>query len=169
MRRRSMSSEIIRIEKQHRKSGGPRIILVCKCKISDCHTEVKIRKNDKLHTGLCATHAHQKRPFESIYQCFRNDWRKLHNTITYDDFLKFTEIKNCVYCTELIPWIPYSVEKGKYKSRAYFLDRKDNNVGYTKENCVVCCTKCNKLKNNILTHEEMLVAMKVVVEYRNKT
>lgn len=51
--------------------------------------------------------------------------------------------KNCHYCNEPLP------EAGSG------LDRKDNNVGYTTDNVVPCCTRCNKMKNQYLTYEEM--------------
>jgi hypothetical protein len=46
------------------------------------------------------------------------------------------------------------------------LDRIDNNVGYTITNVVPCCGNCNKMRNNILSHEEMKIAMTAVLNYR---
>ncbi len=34
-------------------------------------------------------------------------------------------------------------------------DRKDNDKGYSKNNCVLCCRKCNGVKNNVFTYQEM--------------
>jgi len=39
-------------------------------------------------------------------------------------------------------------------SRSYKLDRMNNDSGYTKDNCVVCCWKCNQSKGNRYTYEE---------------
>jgi hypothetical protein len=158
-----MSDSLIRVEYNSKPS---KTIRVYKCAAPGCATEVRIRDDNKSHSGMCQTHSHQKRPYESIYKCFLNDWRKLGNTITYEEFLDFTKVPNCCYCSCLIPWIPYSTVGGEYTSRAYFLDRKDNSLGYSKENCVVCCTSCNMIKRDLLTHDEMLVAMKAVLEYR---
>lgn len=36
------------------------------------------------------------------------------------------------------------------------LDRKDNKLGHTKENCVPCCHQCNTTRMHNYTHEEML-------------
>lgn len=33
---------------------------------------------------------------------------------------------------------------GRFKTNG--IDRKDNNIGYTKENCVTCCKNCNLMK-----------------------
>ena len=47
------------------------------------------------------------------------------------------------------------------------LDRRDNLVGYELTNVLPCCGPCNNMRNNFLSVEEMEVAMKAVVEYRN--
>lgn len=160
-----MSDTLIRVEHASKSSKTVRIH---RCRVEGCNNEVRIRDDMKSHSGKCATHSHQKRPYESIYHCFKNDWRGLENTITYEQFLEFTKIGNCTYCNAEIPWRAYSILRGDYLSRAYFLDRKDNSSGYSKENCVVCCTVCNKIKGSYLTHEEMLAAMKAVTDYRQQ-
>ena len=43
---------------------------------------------------------------------------------------------------------------GKYKTGSYFLDRKDNAQGYSVENCVPCCTRCNRGKGAAFSYEE---------------
>ena len=161
-----MSGTLIRTERQPRKSGGPRTVHVYKCLYPGCLKEVRIRNGDKIHKRMCQSHSHQKRPYESIYNCIRNDWRKVEVSLTYEEFLEFTKITECIYCQASIPWEPYSTVNGRYTSRAYYLDRLDNSKGYSKDNCVVCCTMCNKIRNAYLTHDEMIVAMKAVLEYR---
>lgn len=34
------------------------------------------------------------------------------------------------------------------------VDRKDNNLGYYIENCVLACAVCNNAKSDKFTHEE---------------
>lgn len=48
------------------------------------------------------------------------------------------------------------------------LDRKDNNKHYIIDNVVPCCPFCNKLKNELLTEEEMLEVIKFLKIKRNK-
>lgn len=150
-----MSNQIIRIEKQPRKNGGPRTVYILNC--LDCSSDIKVRKadyNKNLYSGKCSSCSHRKLPFESQFNCFKSDWRKLKNTITYQQFLEFTKIKNCHYCTTSINWNEYGIVNGKLKGRSYFLDRKDNDLGYIESNCVVCCTKCNLAKGNRYTYQE---------------
>jgi len=47
------------------------------------------------------------------------------------------------------------------------LDRIDNKEGYTNENTLPCCGQCNKMRNNVLTVEEMQGAMLRVLEIRD--
>ena len=67
-------------------------------------------------------------------------------SLTLEDYLEFAKSNECHDCGEFIDWFS--------KSSAYYLDRKDNSVDYTKENCVVCCTRCNMAKGNRFTYEE---------------
>lgn len=47
------------------------------------------------------------------------------------------------------------------------LDRKDNSLGYIIDNVLPCCGDCNKVRNTVLTVEEMEVAMKAVLVFRS--
>lgn len=150
-----MINNLIRIEKQPRLNGGPRTVYILKC--ADCEKTIKVRKNDydkKKHSLKCQICSHRKKPFESLFNTFRLDHRKIINTLSFTDFLNFTKQKNCHYCNNTINWIEYPTVGGKFNSNAYYLDRKDNSEGYSVENCVVCCTKCNLAKGNRYTYEE---------------
>ena len=109
---------------------------------------------------MCQVHAQRKRPFESIYNGIKNDWRGTEVDLTYEEYLEFTKITNCHYCNSPIPWKAYG-------PRAYYLDRKDNDERYSKVNCVVCCTEGNIAKGNRYTYDEWKAAMKAVLEVRN--
>jgi hypothetical protein len=55
----------------------------------------------------------------------------------------------CDYCGGVLPaW-------------GYGLDRKDNALGYTLENSVPCCTRCNTMKGALLTYEEMKLIWRI--------
>jgi len=42
------------------------------------------------------------------------------------------------------------------------IDRKNNKIGYTKENCVASCEVCNRTKNEYFTSEEMKIIAKLI-------
>lgn len=141
------------VEKHNRVQCGPRYTYVFKC--AKCDSRIRIRSDTlKSATGLCQSCSNRKRPFESIYECLIRDHRKPKISLTYEQFLEFTKIHKCHYCDSKINWIPYSIYKGKYISRAYYLDQKDHRKGYIKNNCVVCCTRCNLAKGNRYTYKE---------------
>ena len=94
------------------------------------------------------------KPFEAVHN-YLIKFNQTHKTvtITYEDFVEFTKIKECHYCKNVIPWKEYQ-KSGSSKNTSYYLDRKDNNLGYTKENCVVCCPRCNKGKGFMFTYDQ---------------
>lgn len=64
-----------------------------------------------------------------------------------------TQSRVCVYCE--IP-IGRVSGKGSVAPNAISIDRKNNDKGYSVENCVLCCRKCNTIKNKVFSYEEML-------------
>jgi hypothetical protein len=101
--------------------------------------------------------------------CYTAKGNKQSNTVTFDHFLQFINIKQCHYCQRSITWPEKAftrVSNRQYKrnSKCYYLDRKDNNIGYSPENCVVCCTTCNSIKSNSLTYNEMLILKPSLIE-----
>lgn len=110
---------------------------------------------------------HQKAPFWWIYSHLRHTAERYGKpfSLSFEDFLKFTAVATCHYCGSPVKWEPSSrfrnpdgSRNGKNKSsRAYYLDRKDNSKGYSTDNCVVCCTLCNKIKSSVLSYDEMML------------
>jgi len=100
----------------------------------------------------------RKRPYESLYNTFIQKAGKNGHTvtITYDQFLLLTDIKECHYCGAGVIWLEYQTRTPgkKYRGQAYNLDRKDSAEPYTFENVAVCCARCNLAKNNLFTYEE---------------
>jgi 5-methylcytosine-specific restriction endonuclease McrA len=61
---------------------------------------------------------------------------------------------SCTYCG------------GPLNESGHGVDRKDPSMGYVKTNVVPCCVTCNRIKNKLLTFDEMKVAMLAVMEHR---
>ena len=80
--------------------------------------------------------------------------------------IKFIVFKNCYYCgspPENIITRPRINDTMLYNG----IDRVDNTKGYTLENCVPCCWKCNQAKH-IMSNEEFLSWIKKVYEHNFK-
>lgn len=68
-----------------------------------------------------------------------SDYKRRAQTIDRVFDLSKDKFKNifespCTYCS---------------KEQSHGIDRKDNNVGYTEENCLPCCWTCNRMKGNL--------------------
>jgi len=77
--------------------------------------------------------------------------RELSFELTLDDF-KFLTKQECYWCGE----IPLFVHHRPRNNEDYIyngIDRLDNNIGYTVENCVPCCGVCNYAKRTKTAEE----------------
>lgn len=94
--------------------------------------------------------------------------RNLPFSLTIDEF-KLLITSDCYYCGSK----PSNLYNKTYYKMAYNgIDRKDNNVGYTIDNCVPCCKMCNIAKNNntFIDFEKWILAIfkhtaKRIIEY----
>lgn len=152
------------------KSGAIQYLCIC-----DCGTQKKIARADLLaghikscgcllrETRLKNASAHaaasrgiarldlRKEPYRWLYTDLLNSAksRRLEVTLSFEEFQEYTRETECFYCWQSIIWPkPHSDEGG------YNLDRKDPKLGYNRDNCVVCCKRCNNGKGNRFTFEE---------------
>lgn len=95
----------------------------------------------------------RKRPFEWIYNNLKYSRHPV--SLSYEEFVWFTEEAACHYCEEKLEWSPFSLYRGK-RIRRTNLDRKDSDRGYSLDNCVACCPRCNMAKSDKFTYEEWL-------------
>jgi hypothetical protein len=125
----------------------------------------------QLYTGRstscrCVNMGKRLRPFENLYNRFRRVSYKREITcdLTYEEFLESTKITQCHYCTSHIEREPYN---NCFKPNSgHNLDRKDNAKGYSKENCVVACKRCNQCRSNQFTYEEWLQIGKLIGSWK---
>lgn len=74
--------------------------------------------------------------------------------LKFEEFLEFTRLSKCHYCNRDLEWTAHRSHGAKAYT-GYNLDRMDNLMGYSKENCVVCCPICNHVKGKILSYAQM--------------
>lgn len=77
------------------------------------------------------------------YNSLKNQAKRknLELGITAEQYLNLMEEKICYYCN------------GSINSTGSGLDRIDSSRGYTLENVVKCCKKCNQMKNDLSQSE----------------
>jgi hypothetical protein len=93
----------------------------------------------------------------------RSRLRNVYFELTIEEFHAIAQ-QNCVYCG-CKPSNGGRKEPYTYNG----LDRKNNNMGYTISNTAPCCAKCNAIKSNLLSFDEMRVAMAAILTWRKKS
>lgn len=153
-------SRVIVSESKVRTRSGLTYVVQC-----DCGDVTESRWSDLRRTKNCVSCGHKthSKPFKAMYNRLVSTANKrgLECSITYDDYVNDISGENCHYCESEINWTEYG---GGQKS--YFVDRKDNEVGYTKDNSVPCCTKCNYGKSDIFSYEEWVVVGNALKSYK---
>lgn len=132
---------------------------VFQCLGYDCKQEIFLQAGAlKTHTGKCRSCCQKGLPFEASYNELQN--RKLRHgntiTLTYEQYYSLCSFTECHYCESSLSREPFSKINGVdlNSGRTSMLDRKDNNLGYSIENCVPCCWKCNVSKSDRYSYEE---------------
>ena len=135
------------------KHGKLRPYFVYKC---DCGKEIIRRrdylKKDRINKSCGCYKKSTGSSINDIYRMykFKAKERNLNFDLTIDDFKNITS-QNCYYCgTPPTFYISkrYNCNNAKpiHKNG---IDRFDNNKGYSVNNCVPCCTKCNRSKMDL--------------------
>ena len=135
--------------------NGKNALWNCVC---DCGSYVNVRRGMLLRgdTKSCgclrketASARSRKRPYEALYNKVKGRCARIGRefSLTYEDFLEFVAIKFCYYCGDAVMWVPFRLGYKKTYVGSN-LDRLNSGLGYTKENCVVCCWPCNEMKQS---------------------
>jgi hypothetical protein len=87
--------------------------------------------------------------FNTLYYSYerRAKLKNMEFSLSREYFKELTK-QNCHYCSQE----PYRVHYPRYQNGSYTyngIDRVDSSIGYTKENCVPCCYRCNVAKSNV--------------------
>lgn len=101
-----------------------------------------------------------------IYASYRNRCiqRNIFFGLSIEEFEDISQ-RICIYCHKS------PSNGGKHtRTNGIFtyngIDRKDNKRGYTKDNSVPCCARCNGIKSNLLSFEEMKAAMGAILKLK---
>lgn len=119
---------------------------------------MQFRKKTTKEISHMGNARHFKTPYKRLYNRLVAGAKRKNRkvTLTYEEFLEFTKINRCDYCNDPVEWIPHGKTAIKYN-----LDRRKNNLGYSKNNCVVCCTECNFLKSDMCEGKFLTIIDKI--------
>lgn len=79
--------------------------------------------------------------------------RKKHFALSKEKFNDLKSIRKCCYCGR--------------DGQLMTIDRKDNNIGYTDDNCVASCHFCNNVKGGHYKFEQMMKIGHLMPEYNS--
>ena len=94
--------------------------------------------------------------------------RGIKFTISPEEFITWYESqeKKCVYCNKLESEIRKEFDILDSKSTRLSVDRVDNDKGYEAGNLALACQRCNTIKGNFFTKDEMMEIGKVIKKKR---
>ena len=103
---------------------------------------------------ILSKHAEYRETDNSRFHSYKRGARirNLAFSLTKETFLKFIHGKICYYCGE--------------EHERLGIDRKDSSIGYIIDNCVTCCSMCNRIKN-IYNETTFLNKIKQIYEFKN--
>ena len=153
------------------KSGRSRRYVKCEC---ECGNICVIEKSKLLSNSTKSCGCLQKESRKSLGSRFKKDFGEAQFNELYNSYKKSAKlrgynfeltkeqfkdivVKPCIYCGgELTQVKRKDYANGSFRYTG--IDRYDNSRGYTLENSVPCCKKCNRMKTdmNINEFEEQL-------------
>jgi hypothetical protein len=131
---------------------GKKTYWLCRC---DCGKENIVTRSDlrSKKTSSCGCYNvernridYGKAAINDLIYSYKNKAkrRNIPFELSEEKFLELTK-QNCFYCGKE----PSTVHKNDYNNGNYIhngIDRIDSSKGYTIENCVPCCGRCNQAK-----------------------
>jgi len=132
-----------------------------KIKCGICNTDFTVSRNNEKYCGeVCKKQAVSRDRGGTLYRFARTlkgQWKVLKEgarrrnitvRITFEEFCAIRSVGVCFYDS-----------RHKLPETGCGIDRMDSAKDYSADNCVPCCPECNWMKNNTLSHGEMLLIM----------
>jgi hypothetical protein len=116
------------------------------------------RQNNKASFNKYRNDYRTKNP-AGIFDCIKQSAKKrgVVLDIVRTDFIDWhnAQPKVCVYCSRSEDEANKDVLVVRNKATRLTIDRKDNEVGYTLRNIALSCMRCNAIKSNYFSYDEM--------------
>ena len=121
------------------------------------------------HTGYCVRCVKRNRhPLKTVWNGFLSSVNRTNERfkrdvpidMTFDDFVFLSQIRVCAYCRDEVSW-------NEYRPGPYNMDRKDNTKGYSLDNILICCFKCNNRKGSHWDSDEFMLISDIISAWRS--
>ena len=123
------------------------------------HELVNGLTNDAIYKEI----AIREKEFKLLIELFRTDYIENVFPLLFPlaDFEKLLAVEQCAYCNITVEEICRLGDSGQLRKKNYRgwtleIDRKDSNLEYTPDNCVMACYWCNNAKTDEFTYEEFV-------------
>ena len=90
--------------------------------------------------------------------------RNIAVTVSREDFVNWYKIQDrvCFYCKRDEPTVINDNHFIIRKAKRLTIDRMNNDRGYENDNLALCCQRCNNIKSNYFTVDEMLLIGQII-------
>lgn len=161
------SGKLVVIKRIGRVNGSWRWLCQCDCGGTIELPSERIQKELSDHCGCLSQERmggcrlpENMGAWNTLYCDYRCNGKNKDFTLSKDEFLILCK-QDCHYCGSQ----PKRLLRGTLSVYFNGIDRKDNELGYTVENCVPCCTRCNFMKRS-LSYEEFLETIRAIYQNR---
>lgn len=163
-----------------KETGGRQLILDCLCK---CGNTIKVENSNLIGGNVKSCGCFQKEKLKELHKTLVKDNiafkyvfrdyirgaknRNIEFNLSEEEFKKLTQ-QNCYYCGVEPQQVKNKNGAHIFKISKFIyngIDRLDNLLGYTLDNCAPCCRTCNIAKAT-KTVEEYLLWIKRVYEFQ---
>ena len=166
--------EILAYQKEYRKEHKDEILAI-KTKYYMKHRDKLLAKHKEYYKGHKDEIIKQQKAYRNkylatasgIHNKLKNNLRQRNQLyklqISKEDFIKWytSQEQKCFYCGRTLERIQDDDTQLKGNKRRLSIDRIDNDKGYELVNMVLACKRCNMIKNNFFTKDEMLKIVKM--------
>jgi len=153
--------------------GHSQYLCRCSCGTISRVSSVDLRKSVRTKCRRCQIgFSEHEASFNYIYSRYKQNASKSGREFSLSkEHARQLFESDCHYCGSK-PKNKYTGRWAKDKMTATFyyngIDRIDNDLGYTLDNCLPCCKICNHMKH-VLSYEEFLAHIKAVYEHRRES
>lgn len=114
---------------------------------------------------------YRKKNPKGIFDCIKQGAKKrnIELMMTQKEFCDWYAVQDrcCFYCKRHEDDVVKEKDIIQVMAHRLTIDRCDNNVGYSTGNIVLCCSRCNTVKGNYFTKQEMLLIGNIIREKHN--